>query len=86
MISDDELLNELATWAQTQVVLHGCQPLDDRQAEAVGKMLMPAISREEYLRLREFANLAKSGMGPCMREDLAEILSKLLDDVPVGDE
>lgn len=86
MISDDELLDNLASWARDQVVLHGCQALDDRQAEAVGKLLMPAINREEYLYLREFANLAKRGMGPCMREDLAEILTKLLDEVPVADE
>lgn len=85
MVTDDELLQSLIKWVQDQVAIHRANPLDDRQAEAIGKLFMPALNRKEYLLVREFVDLGKSGMGPCLREDVALLIAKLLDEQPVGE-
>jgi len=81
----DTLLEAATAQVQMQAVLGDpeADPITHLQAQNIAQLMQPAINREEYFQLREFATLAMRGMGPCMREDIAAILSKLLDNVPV---
>ena len=84
----EPLLPSLTRWVHRRFAIdgHKLKSLDDEQAEFVATFLLPAIDREEYFSLRNFAIHAKNGMGPCMREDVAATLNKLLDEVPVADD
>ena len=81
-VTDDDLLQSLIDQMKAHVVIHGAAPLDNRQAEAVAMFMMPVITTEEYLKARKFLNMGKNGTGPCLHEDMAEILTKLLDNEP----
>ena len=85
MTEENDLLGTLARQVEAQAFLGDPEagPITYLQAESIAQLLMPSITAEEFLQLNRFCRLGEQGMGPCLREDIAAILRKVVDEIPV---